>query len=48
MTEGAGRLRDDVLLAWYRYPPGPAVTLPRHRHAEYLVNLNLDVPGGVH
>lgn len=47
MTTARGRLRDDVLLEWYRYPPGPAVALPGHAHEEYQLNLNLTVPGGV-
>jgi AraC-like DNA-binding protein len=43
-----GAQHGDVLLEWYRYPPGAAVELPRHSHAEYQVNLNLGEPGGVH
>jgi AraC-like DNA-binding protein len=40
-------LRDDVLLEWYRYPPGPPVVLPTHSHEQYQLNVNLDLPGGV-
>ena len=43
-----GRLHDDVLLERYHYPPGPAVTLPRHAHDEYHVCLNLGTPGSYH
>jgi AraC-like DNA-binding protein len=43
----AGLLRDDVLLEWSRYPPGPPVALPSHSHEEYQLNLNLDLPAGV-
>jgi AraC-like DNA-binding protein len=45
--EARGLLRDDVLLEWYRYPPGPPVELAAHAHEEYQLNLNLDLPGGV-
>lgn len=48
MTDATGLLRRDVLLEWYRYPPGPPVALPRHTHDEYQLNLNLDLPGGIH
>lgn len=41
-------LRDDVLLEWYRYPPGPPVVLPAHSHEQYQLNVNLDLPAGVH
>lgn len=44
----SGLLRGDVLLEWYRYPPGPPVVLPSHTHETYQLNLNLDLPGGVH
>jgi AraC-like DNA-binding protein len=47
MGDVTGVLRDDILLERYRYPPGPAVVLPRHSHAEYQLNLNLGGPGGV-
>jgi AraC-like DNA-binding protein len=47
-TEATGLMRDDLLLERYRYPPGPPVVLPRHSHEEYQLNLNLDLPGGVH
>jgi AraC-like DNA-binding protein len=40
-------LRDDVLVEWYRYPPGPPVVLPTHSHEQYQLNVNLDLPGGV-
>jgi AraC-like DNA-binding protein len=43
-----GAQRGDVLLEWYRYPPGAAVELPRHSHAEYQLNLTLGEPGGVY
>jgi AraC-like DNA-binding protein len=43
-----GARHGDVLLESYRYPPGAAVELPRHSHAEYQLNLNLGEPGGVH
>lgn len=43
-----GARHGDVLLESYRYPPGPAVELPRHSHADYQLNLNLGEPGGVH
>jgi AraC-like DNA-binding protein len=43
-----GRLDDGVLLERYRYPPGPAVTLPSHAHEEYQLNLSFGEPGGVH
>ena len=46
--EAGGLLHGDVLLEWYRYPPGAAVTLPGHAHAEYQLNLNLGGPAGVH
>jgi AraC-like DNA-binding protein len=46
--DALGLLRNDVLLEWYRYPPGPPVVLPSHAHQEYQLNLNLEVPGGVH
>lgn len=46
-AEAAGRLRDEALLEWYRYPPGPPVALPTHAHAEYQLNLNLGAPAGV-
>ncbi|MEJ3653415.1 AraC family transcriptional regulator [Actinomycetes bacterium KLBMP 9759] len=42
-----GMLRDDVLLEWYRYAPGPPVVLPAHSHEEYQLNVNLDAAGGV-
>jgi AraC-like DNA-binding protein len=29
------RIYDDVILEWYRYPPGPAGTVPSHSHEEY-------------
>lgn len=47
-TDVTGLLREDVLLEWYRYEPGPAVTLPWHTHHEYQLNLNLDLVAGVH
>jgi AraC-like DNA-binding protein len=40
-------LRDDVLLEWYRYQPGPPTHLPKHAHAEYQLNLNFDQPCGI-
>jgi AraC-like DNA-binding protein len=40
-------LRDDVLLEWYTYEPGPPTVLPRHAHAEYQLNLNFDQPCGI-
>ncbi|HEY8525292.1 MAG TPA: AraC family transcriptional regulator [Acidimicrobiales bacterium] len=46
-AEAGGRLRDDVLLEWYRYAPGPPVALPTHAHADYQVNLSFGAPGGV-
>lgn len=46
-ADTAGLLRRDVLLEWYRYPPGPPVTIPRHTHDGYQLNLNLDLPGGI-
>lgn len=45
-TSAGGLLRDGVLLEWYRYPPGPAVRLPSHAHAEYQLDLSFDAPGG--
>ncbi|SDU56308.1 AraC family transcriptional regulator [Jiangella alkaliphila] len=45
--DATGLLRHDVLLEWYRYPPGPPVTIPRHTHDGYQLNLNLDLPGGI-
>jgi AraC-like DNA-binding protein len=47
LTQAAGWLGHDVLLEWYRYPPGPAVALPTHAHPEYQFNLNLGAPAGV-
>src|SRR6266568_1665372 len=29
------RIYDDVILEWYRYPPGPAGTVPSHSHEGY-------------
>ncbi|GAB3412870.1 AraC family transcriptional regulator [Flindersiella endophytica] len=46
-AEALGLLRDDVLLEWYRYPPGPPVVLPRHAHEEYQLNLSFNEPGGI-
>ncbi|PZF79351.1 AraC family ligand binding domain-containing protein, partial [Jiangella anatolica] len=46
--DAVGMLRRDALLEWYRYPPGPPVEIPRHAHDEYQLNLNLDLPGGIH
>jgi AraC-like DNA-binding protein len=48
MSDAVGMEHEDVLVEWYRYPPGPAVELPRHAHADYQINLNLDLPAGVH
>ncbi|WP_051425824.1 helix-turn-helix transcriptional regulator [Jiangella gansuensis] len=45
--DAAGLLHRGVLLEWYEYPPGPPVTIPRHTHETYQLNLNLDLPGGV-
>ncbi|TDD67542.1 hypothetical protein E1262_19020, partial [Jiangella aurantiaca] len=45
--DATGLLRRDVLLEWYRYPPGPPVTIPRHTHDGYQLNLNLHLPGGI-
>jgi hypothetical protein len=28
------RIYDDAILEWYRYPPGPAGTVPSHSHEE--------------
>jgi AraC-like DNA-binding protein len=33
------RIYDDVILEWYRYPPGPAGTIPSHSHEEYQLCL---------
>jgi AraC-like DNA-binding protein len=33
------RICDDVILEWYRYPPGPAGTVPSHSHEEYQLCL---------
>ena len=33
------RIYDDVVLEWYRYPPGPAGTVPSHSHEEYQLCL---------
>jgi AraC-like DNA-binding protein len=33
------RIYDDVILEWYRYPPGPAGTVPSHSHEEYQLCL---------
>lgn len=44
--DAVGLWHGDVLLEWYRYPPGPAVVLDGHAHDEYQLNLNLDLPGG--
>jgi AraC-like DNA-binding protein len=46
-AEALGALRGDVLLEWYRYPPGPPVVLPRHAHEEYQLNLSFNEPGGI-
>ncbi len=46
-VEAGGLLRHEVLLEWYRYQPGPPAALPRHAHAEYQLNLNLDQPCGI-
>jgi AraC-like DNA-binding protein len=46
-AEAIGVLRDDVLLEWYRYPPGPPVVLPSHAHEEYQLNLSFNEPGGI-
>jgi AraC-like DNA-binding protein len=46
-AEAGGQLRDDVLIEWYRYAPGPPVALPKHAHAEYQLNLNVGAAGGV-
>jgi AraC-like DNA-binding protein len=35
------RVHDDVILEWYRYPPGPAGTVPSHSHEEYQLCLCL-------
>lgn len=43
-----GLARDNILLEWYRYPPGPKVVLPTHAHEDYQLNLNVDLPAGVH
>lgn len=45
--DASGVLRDQVLFEWYRYPPGPAVTLPSHAHEEYQLNLTRSEPSGV-
>jgi AraC-like DNA-binding protein len=44
----AGLVRGELLVERYRYPPGPAVSLPRHMHEEYQLNLNIGATGGVH
>jgi AraC-like DNA-binding protein len=46
--DAAGVLRDDVLLEWYWYPPGPPVELPAHSHEQYQLNVSVGVPAGVH
>ncbi|WP_162606198.1 helix-turn-helix domain-containing protein [Jiangella asiatica] len=46
-ADATGLLRDRVLLEWYAYEPGPPVTIPRHTHDGYQLNLNLDLPGGI-
>src|SRR3981081_2599657 len=33
------RIHDDVILEWYRYPPGPAGTVPSHSHEGYQLCL---------
>jgi hypothetical protein len=33
------RMHEDVILEWYRYPPGPAGTTPSHSHEEYQLSL---------
>jgi len=33
------RIYDDAILEWYRYPPGPAGTVPSHSHEEYQLSL---------
>lgn len=33
------RICDDSILEWYRYPPGPAGTVPSHSHEEYQLSL---------
>ena len=48
MSDAVGLEHDGVLVEWYRYPAGPAVELPRHAHADYQINLNTDLPAGVH
>jgi hypothetical protein len=35
------RIYHDVILEWYRYPPGPAGTVPSHSHEEYQLCLCL-------
>lgn len=33
------RMHEDLILEWYRYPPGPAGTIPSHSHEEYQLSL---------
>jgi AraC-like DNA-binding protein len=37
--DARARIYDDVILEWYRYPPGPAGTIPSHSHQEYQLCL---------
>lgn len=46
-AQAAGQFRHGLLLEWYRYPPGPAVALPTHAHADYQLNLSIGAAGGV-
>lgn len=39
-----GMLHDDVLVEWYRYPPGPAGVTSRHAHAEYQLSVGVGPP----
>jgi len=34
-----GRIHDGIILEWYRYPPGPAGTIPSHSHEGYQLCL---------
>jgi hypothetical protein len=36
---------EGVALEYYRYPPGPAESIPKHSHDEYQLCLGLDFPG---